>query len=390
MKFYRDKLFDRLIMLPSVMDRYIITELIFIFLFSVGIFSSVGVAIGNISDLVNKVSEYNMPLPVAIEILLLKIPEYMAYALPISLLLATLMTYGRFSSDSELIALRGCGVSPYRIIIPAILLSCIVTSITFIFNELVVPTANYQATIIQEQYIPEDKKAFQQQDIYYPEYQLKRQLDGSQNQELKNLFYAENFDGQKMKNVTVLTWFNHQLDRTIIAKSAHWNDSQNSWQFDRGTIYKTAKNDLAGSVIRFEREQFSFSRAPLDIASKARDPYDMNLLQALEYLNILTKYHGDEKKILLFQVRIQQKIAFPFVCLVLGLIGSTLGFSPQNINKTKSFGLSVTIVFLYYFLGFLIGALGIANVLPAFLAAWLPNIFGFSIGGWLLWKTATS
>jgi len=59
-------------------------------------------------------------------------------------LLAALMTYSRLSSDSELIALRSCGVSIYRLVLPAFILSFVVTG-TFLFNEQVVPAANYQA-----------------------------------------------------------------------------------------------------------------------------------------------------------------------------------------------------------------------------------------------------
>ena len=69
----------------------------------IGLFA--GVAIGYLSDLSNKVVDKNLPLIDAVEILLLKIPEFTAYSLPISLLLATLLAYGRLSNDSELVAL---------------------------------------------------------------------------------------------------------------------------------------------------------------------------------------------------------------------------------------------------------------------------------------------
>jgi lipopolysaccharide export system permease protein len=129
----------------SVMDRYIASELIPPFLFGVGAFSSVGVAVGTLFDLVRKVTDAGLPFNIAIQVLLLKMPEFVSYALPMSTLLAALMTYSRLSSDSELIALRSCGVSIYRMVVPAVVLSLVVTGITFIFNELVVPAANYQA-----------------------------------------------------------------------------------------------------------------------------------------------------------------------------------------------------------------------------------------------------
>jgi lipopolysaccharide export system permease protein len=122
----------------SVMDRYIATELIPPFLFGVGAFSSVGVAIGTLFDLVRKVTDSGLPLTIAIQVLLLKLPLFISYAFPMSTLLAALMTYSRLSSDSELIALRSCGVSLYRLVVPAVVLSLVVTGMTFLFNEMVV------------------------------------------------------------------------------------------------------------------------------------------------------------------------------------------------------------------------------------------------------------
>jgi lipopolysaccharide export system permease protein len=83
-------------------------------------------------------------------------------------------------------------------------------------------------------------------------------------------------------------------------------------------------------------------------------------------------------------VRIQQKLAFPFICLIFALIGSTIGTSFNNLNRGKSFGFCVAISFGYYLLGFIIGALGIAGLIHPIVAAWLPNIIGLSCGFWLL------
>lgn len=150
----------------SMMDRYIASELIAPFLLSVGIFSSLGVAVGYLSDLINKAIESDLAILQALQVLLLKVPEFVSYALPISVLLATLIAYGRLSSDSEIIALRSCGISLYRIIVPAIALSLIVTGIAFLFNELVVPTANYRATAILVASLNEEYPFWQTKDIF--------------------------------------------------------------------------------------------------------------------------------------------------------------------------------------------------------------------------------
>jgi lipopolysaccharide export system permease protein len=367
------------------MDRYIAAELIPPFLLSVGIVSSLGVAIGNLSDLANKIVESNLPLSLAIEVFLLKIPEFIAYAFPISILLATLMAYGRLSKDSELIALQGCGVGIYRLVAPAIVLSLVVTGITFLFNELVVPAANYRATAILVNTIQEEHSFWQTKDIFYPEYEKVILPNGEATQRLKSLFYAEQFDGKNMKTLTIISWLGEKLDRIIVSDSAVWNPTQKTWDFFRGTLYNIAPDASYGHTLHFKHQQLSLSQIPFDLASQGRDPDEMNIVQAREYMTIL-KLSGNAKKLLMFQVRTHQKIAFPFVCLVFGIVGSALGVRPQQVGRATSFGVSIAIVFTYYVLGFIGGSLGLIGILSPFMAAWLPNVLGLGVGGWLLAK----
>ncbi|NEQ65083.1 MAG: YjgP/YjgQ family permease [Symploca sp. SIO2D2] len=369
------------------MDRYIAGELIPPFLFGVGAFSSVGVAIGTVFDLVRKVTELGLPITIALEVLLLKLPEFVSYAFPMSILLATLMTYSRLSSDSELIALRSCGVTIYRLVIPALVLSLIVTGITFLFNEIVVPTANYQATMTLRQALDDNKSAVKGKNIFYPEYEEITQPDGEKTQELKRLFYASRFDGERMKGLTVLDWSQEQLNQIVTSESATWNSKQNTWDFVNGTIYLIAPDASYRDILRFDKQKLQLPRTPLDLASEERDPYEMNIAQTSERIELL-KLTGDEKKILMLQVRLQQKISFPFVCLVFGLVGAVLGSSPKSMGKARSFGISVVVIFSYYLLGFIIGGFGLVGIISPFMAAWLPNFFGLGAGGLLLVKAA--
>ncbi|HAG81167.1 MAG TPA: permease, partial [Cyanobacteria bacterium UBA12227] len=121
------------------MDRYLTSELIPPFLFGMGLFSSLGVTIGKGFYIMREAVDEGLPLSIALKVLALSFPFFIAWAFPASVLLATLLTYSRLTSDSELIALRSCGVSIYRLVLPTIILSFIVTGITFTFNEYVVP-----------------------------------------------------------------------------------------------------------------------------------------------------------------------------------------------------------------------------------------------------------
>jgi lipopolysaccharide export system permease protein len=373
--------------LPLI-DRYITNELILFFLFSVGLLSSLGVAIGTVSDLAYKTTEYNLPISVAILIFCYKIPEYIAYALPISTLLTTLIIYGRLSSDRELIALGSFGVNIYRLITPALVFSLVVTLLTFLLNELIVPAANYQANLIQNPFIPKTELNLQKKDIFYPEYEQHFTDNKLAASKLKTIYFAEQYQDKSLQEVTIICFAQDKINQIITAKSAQWNQEKQVWD-----LFKVEINNLTEEIETIANQQFEHKQLPLSsimfqIVAQERSPEDMNIGQAQKYLTLI-RDSGKEQEIARFAVRIQQKYAFPFICFVFALIGSALGSNYSQINKSKGFGLCVGIVFIYYFLGFAIGSLGIAGIISPLVAAWLPNILCLNVGIWLL-QTANS
>lgn len=363
----------------SVMDRYIISELLPPFLFGVGVFSSLGVAIGTMFDLVRKVTESGLPLTLAMKILLLKLPFFIVLAFPMSMLLCTLLTYSRLSSDSELIALRSCGVSIYRLVLPAIVMGAVVTGITFFFNELVVPAANYEASLTLDRAVKQKTVSFQENNIIYPEFRRVRQESGAKEDVLVRLFYAEKFDGQRMKGLTILDRSQQDINQILVAESATWNPETNVWNFFKGTIYIVAPDGSYRNILKFENQQLNLPRAPLDLASQKRDYDEMNIAESQEYLKLL-RQSGKEKKIRKLIIRIQQKYSLPFACLAFGLVGAALGTKPQRTSKATGFGICVVLVFSYYLLMSIGDALGLSGVLSPVMAGWLPTLCGFGMG----------
>lgn len=382
------KSFQLFVPMPSLMDRYITTELLSPFLFGVGAFSSIGVAVGTAFDLVRTVVESGLLLSIAVQVFLLKMPAFVVLAFPMSTLLAVLITYSRLAGDSELIALRSCGISIYRLVMPAIILSFIVTGLTFLFNEQVVPAANYQATVTLERALKKDKPAFQEQNIFYPEYQEVKQPDNSKARILARLFYADGFDGERMQGLVIVDNSQSGIQQIVVSDSAAWNPTQNTWDFFNGTIYVVAADGSYRNVLRFDHQQLQLPQLPLDLAGKNRDSDEMNIAQVKQRLEI-ARIKGDEKNIRKFNLRIQEKIAFPFACVVFGLVGASLGAKPRrNSNRATSFGISIVVIFSYYLLSFICDALGIAGILVPVMAAWLPSIFGFGVGALLLFRAA--
>ncbi len=371
----------------TLMDRYLTKELVAPFLFGVGAFSSLGVTIDAVFELVRRIVESGLPISIAIEVFLLKFPNFIVLAFPMSTLLATLMTYSRLSSQSELIAMRGCGVSVYRTVFTAVMLSLVVTGLTFVFNEQIAPAANYRASITLQEALHSDRPTFQQSNIFYPEYRDIEQPDGSRQRILARLFYADQFDGKRMKGLTIIDRSTAGLNQIVVSESAEWNIADNVWDFYNGTVYLVAADSSYRNILRFEQQQLQLPRTPLNLAERSRDYGEMNIVESLEQLEI-ERIGGDYEKIRKLEVRIQQKFSLPFVCVVFGLVGASMGSVPQRSGRGTSFGISVIVIFTYYLIFFISGAMGQAGVFSPFMGAWLPNFLFLGIGLFLLMRVA--
>jgi lipopolysaccharide export system permease protein len=370
----------------SIMDRYLSTEMVAPFLFGVGAFSSIALVIGSLFELVRLITDAGLGIFTAVQIFALQLPQFMMYSFPMSVLLGTLISYSRLSSDGEITALRSSGISAYRLVVPALVLSFLVSGMTFLFSEILVPSANWQAKTILRSALNQDNLQFKSKDIFYQQYGEVTQPDGSREQSLIRSFYARRFDGKKMKGLTILDFSQGTLQQVLSAESAVWLPSLNVWNLENGTTYLIGNDGSYRSILRFARQQLRLPRAPLDLANEQRNSAEMNIKELSRHIE-LVRASGNFKEAKKLEVSLQQKYALPFICVVFALVGSPLGMRPQRTSAARGFGLSILIIFGYYLLLFICGALGQVEILSAIAAAWLPNLLGLGAGVFLLSRT---
>jgi len=371
-----------------VMDRYLFAELLAPFLFGVGAFTALGVSLDSLFYLVNEILDSGLSITAAFEVLALKIPQFIAYSFPMSVLLSSLMTFSRLASDSELIALRSCGVTVYRMLIPTLIFCSLVTGLTFLFNESIVPAANYRAsTTLTRALNNGEEPRFREEDILYQEFDTVTREDGDRGTFMSRMFYAKAFDGEQMKGLTILDFSRGSLEQIISAQSARWNEDTSAWTFYNGTIYVVSADGSFRNIIKFEEQTLNIPRSPLDLATRNRGYSEMNIAQSQEYLR-LVEQSGDADKIRELQVRIHQKYALPFTCIAFGVVGMALGSQLRRTGRAVSFALSILLVFSYYILAFLSGAIAQVGLIPPILGAWLPNLFGFGVGAFFLHRAS--
>jgi lipopolysaccharide export system permease protein len=361
--------------LPWLLDRYIFAAMLAPFLFGVGIFSTIAIAVGVVFDLVSQLSDMQIPPGLLLQILVLQAPYFIGFAFPMALLLAALLTFSRLSADSEVTALRSVGVSVFRLIVPVLIFGGLVSLLTFSFNETLVPQSRYQASRLLEQTLQQGRTTLQAQNLFYPEY--------GPDQEIKRLFYARQYDGERMHGLTILDFSQPGVDQVITASSARWNPKASVWTFMDGTVYLVSADGSYRSVLEFTEQQIKIPRDAIKAKLPDRNPSEMTLLEAQQALKILRR-GDDQKAIRKLEVQIQQRYAIPLQGLMVGLIGAGIALQPQRDRSARGFGISIAVIFGYYLLSTITQELGNSGVLTPLIAAWSPSGLGLASAGWLL------
>ena len=367
-----------------LMDRWLVSELMGPLLFGIAAFTAVSLSVGVVFELVRRVAESGLPLLAAMQVLLLRLPGFLVLAFPMATLMATLLAFSRLSGSSELTALRSVGVSTRRMVLPALVLSLLMSVLTFLFNDLIVPQSNLAATNTLEAALGKALTTEKGNNVLYSRFGRIKQLEGESVKQLTHLFYSRKYLKGEMVDVSVIDFSRSGQRQLLTARSGRWNDSKGMWEFVDGSIVNLDENSGTTTSARFERYFYPLSRSPIDLAKIPTDPGAMTVGQARRAERLFEEA-GNAKEARRLRVRIQEKFAFPAICLVFGLIGSSLGVRPHNrTSRSQGFGISVLLIFGYYLMSFIFSSLGISGTLPPLLAAWGPVLIGLAAGLQLL------
>jgi lipopolysaccharide export system permease protein len=367
-----------------LLDRWLVQELVGPLLFGIAAFTAVSLSVGVVFELVRRVAESGLPLLAALQVLMLRLPGFLVLSFPMATLMATLLAYSRLSGSSELTALRSIGVSTRRMVVPGLLIALAMTLLTFVFNDLIVPQANLEATNSLERALGKALTTEKGNNVLYSRFGRAKSLEGETVRQLTHLFYSRKYLAGQMLDVTLIDFSRVGQRQMLNAETGRWNEEKSMWEFRNGRIVNIDEKTGTTTSANFDRYYYPLSRDPLEVAKLPTDPGTMTVGQARRAERLL-RQAGNAKEARRMRVRIQEKFAFPAICLVFGLIGSSLGVRPHSrTSRSQGFGISVLLIFGYYLMSFIFSSLGITGTLPPFLAAWLPVAIGLSGGLWLL------
>lgn len=130
-----------------ILARYVLREHIGPFFFGFSVITLIfllNLVFRELSRMLSK----GLPWNVVLEFFTLNMAWIVALAVPMAVLMATLMAFGRLAADNEITAMKASGVSLYRIITPVLLAAGVVTIAMIWFNNAVLPDFNHRARLL--------------------------------------------------------------------------------------------------------------------------------------------------------------------------------------------------------------------------------------------------
>lgn len=352
-------------------DRYILTGFLRNVLIGLVAFTVIYVTV-DVTEETDNFIDHNAELGTIASYYLFKIPWILILVLPVSVLLATIFTLGKLARDNELTAFITSGTPFIRIAAPLITAAFLISLLSILFGEKIIPGTNRRSDDIMLVEI-EKKKA---RTSYRFKNNLHYQGEGNR------IYYADKYDLQLsvLMGVVVQEYEDSKLRRRIDAQKAFWDGAK--WVFMKGAVREFLES--GERITTFEREPMpELPERPEDLAKEEIEPEEMNYSELKEYIEKVRRGGGPVDKYL---VDLYVKFSFPFTSLIFAVIGAALSSARRKPSMATGFGLTLFISFTYYGILRIGQALGHSGVIQPLLGAWMGNIVFFAVGGVLLYR----
>jgi len=356
----------------SILNRYIAAAWLRLLGLCLGSFVSVYLVL----DMMDKIPRFIRSGAAARDMFIFfvcKLPEMIGQTASFSILMATLLTLGLFSRNSEIIAMRSCGVSLLRISLPMLALGLAASLLLLVNTELVVPRSYERMEHIERVAIRKqgENAVFKRNNIWF--------RSGTM------VVQARLFEPQEKALKSVIVWTvdssMNPLAR-IDAESAEFHDGR--WTLKTVVV----KDFIPGAG--FSMRTAPSMELPLnlkidDLKVLDNNADNLSYSKLKEYADNLRRsgYHAFR-----YLTMMHAKLSAPFAAFVMVILGIPFALrSSRSGGIALGVGASIAIGFAYFVVNAVLLSYGRSGVLPPIVAAWGANLL-FVMGG--IWLAMTA
>ena len=361
-----------------ILNRYLFVEILVPFFLGLAVFTFV-LLIARILKLVELVVNRGVPLLDILETFALILPGFLEVTVPMALLLAILLGFGRLASDSEVVALKTSGVSLYQMTVPVVAFTVLASLATFVIAIWVRPWAN---GALREQLFEVVKSRVS---AGFKEKVFNTDFPGL-------VIYIEEIEpgGGTLKGMLISDVRRADSRNTVIAKIGLLVPNEDAktvtLRLLDGTIY-----GVGGSENAFQKTDFTVYDVSLNLTNigemrpKEKDPKEMTLVELRRRIADRYAQHQPANE---EEIELHRKFSIPFACVVFMLVGIPLAIPPSRAVRSRGFAMSLLLIFLYYIPLTVGQTVAEKGYVPAALGLWSPNLLFFALGSFLFVNAA--
>jgi lipopolysaccharide export system permease protein len=382
---------------------YLTRQVLVTLVMTVAVFTFVMMLVSILKEVLGLLVNGQVDLLTVLQAVGLLVPYVLPFALPMGMLTAALLVFGRFSADNELTAVRASGVSLISLVTPVLLLSVALSGVSALINLQLAPLCR----VTYKKLIRDVGMA--QAGAMIPERTYLKDFNTN------CIVYINKVRGANLEDVQVLT--------------LREDGTESYARAERGVIFSIDSSNLVFTVIltnihqvTFRKDarlpqpaftataEFSFTNAPSRAGRRTTDLGDLTFLELREELRVLEErmaasgpveklsteelreklrqLKSPKKLDLTLPVRVQmhRQVAFSFACIGFTLLGIPLGIRAHRRETTFGIAVALLLVAVYYSFFILGQSIQTRPELAPHLILWWPNFLFQAVGTVLLWR----
>ncbi|MBJ6752151.1 LPS export ABC transporter permease LptF [Geomonas anaerohicana] len=359
--------------MKKTLYRYIFNEIPPPFLVGMVTFTFV-LLMGRFLKLAEMVVEKGVPFGDVVRMVSYLLPSFWLFTIPMALLLSILLAFGRLSGDSEVTAMKSCGISLYGLFPPPLLFSVLAALACLWVQVYAVPWGNSSFKKLMLDIAQSSAGVSIKEKVFnnaFPDM----------------VIYADGLTpkGESMTGVIVHDERDPKAPTTIFAAAGTLFSDPRShsmeFQLKNGSIHR---NEAGAGYRMVQFQEYILRVALTDPTPKGPKKTSEMTMDELRHPPAGTP----KKEVKLRRQELHSRLALPFSCIVFAFVGVPLGIQNRRSGKASGFSLSIAVILCYYIALSGFDTLGEKGILPPLLSAWGPNLLFLLGGGYLFMKTA--
>lgn len=360
------------------LDRYVIREVISPFLLGLLVLTFV-LIIPFIIELAETLIAKGVPWSTVLVLMGTLLPQALGLTIPMALLVALLVAFGRLSGDREVVAMLACGISPFRLLRPVGVLALAAWAATSWVMLWAIPDANQSYREITLRLVADRAEGEVRPRVFFEDFPniVLYVGDVPQTGGWQDVLAADTRDSNRP--IVYLA----RRGRMLVNRQARTIQMA----LEDGTRHTTRLDDAANyEVVRFDRLVVGLDpESVFPRNGPARGDRELTIPElqrrAAEMVAAGESPHNP-------LMEIHKKFSIPAACLVFALIGLALGATSRRDGRLASFVLGMGVIFVYYVIMWLGQSMAKGHLITPWMAMWMPDLLLGAAGVGLLYRRA--